>query len=145
MSAAILLISAILSAPIILWDFKGRYWHRQRFGNRYDAAETSECAKYFGDEARAIAMRPRQAFWVIIVVSTAARLIWAATIKAGNDEAYHALFPSHFDWSYFDHPPMLAWVAALGLSVSGTSFGLRLGFVALSIGSSWLILSRNVG
>ena len=66
-------------------------------------------------------------------------LIWAATIKAGNDEANHALFPSHFDWSYFDHPPMLAWVAVLGLSVSGTSFGLRLGFVALSIGSSWLI------
>ena len=40
------------------------------------------------------------------------RLALAASIGPGNDEAYYALFLDHPDWSYFDHPPMVAVVAA---------------------------------
>ena len=87
-------------------------------------------------------MTPRRALWWLIGVSTALRLAWAAGLGPGNDEAYHYLFTVHRDWSYFDHPPMLAVVEMLGMAMAGGSsstFGLRLGFIALFAGSTWLM------
>jgi 4-amino-4-deoxy-L-arabinose transferase-like glycosyltransferase len=87
-------------------------------------------------------MTSRRALWGLIVVSGLVRLGWAASVGPGNDEAYHYLFTVHRDWSYFDHPPMLAWVEAAGLAAAGgvvSPFSLRLGFVALFAGSTWLM------
>ncbi len=86
-------------------------------------------------------MTPRRALYWLIGVSTALRLAWAAALGPGNDEAYHYLFTVHRDWSYFDHPPMLAVVEMVGMAMSGGSstFGLRLGFIALFAGSTWLM------
>ena len=87
-------------------------------------------------------MTPRRALWWLIGVSTLLRLAWAAGLGPGNDEAYHYLFTVHRDWSYFDHPPMLAVVEMLGMAMAGGSastFGLRLGFIALFAGSTWLM------
>ena len=53
-------------------------------------------------------MTPRRALFALIAASSALRLAWAASLGPGNDEAYHFLFAVHPDWSYFDHPPMLA-------------------------------------
>src|SRR5512135_1760261 len=79
-------------------------------------------------------MTPRRALWGLIVVSGLLRLAWAASLGPCNDEAYHYLFTVHPDWSYFDHPPMLAIVERIGLALplGGVSaFRLRLGFIAL--------------
>lgn len=87
-------------------------------------------------------MTTRRALWGLVAVSTALHLAWAAAIGAGNDEAYHYLFTVHRDWSYFDHPPMLAFVEALGVLLAGgtvSAFSLRLGFVALFAASTWLM------
>jgi hypothetical protein len=87
-------------------------------------------------------MTPRQTLWGLIVVSAGLRLAWAASLGPGTDEAYHYLFAVHRDWSYFDHPPMLALVESAGLALAGGSastFGLRLGFIALFAGSTWLM------
>jgi 4-amino-4-deoxy-L-arabinose transferase-like glycosyltransferase len=87
-------------------------------------------------------MTTRRALWAVIAVSTALHLAWAAAIGPGNDEAYHYLFTVHRDWSYFDHPPMLAFVEALGVLAAGgtvSALSLRLGFVALFAGSTWLM------
>jgi hypothetical protein len=87
-------------------------------------------------------MTPRRALWGLIVVSGVLRLIWAASLGPGNDEAYHYLFLVHPDWSYFDHPPMLAVVEALGVAAAGgvvTPLSLRTGFVLLFAGSTWLM------
>lgn len=87
-------------------------------------------------------MTSRRALWGLIVVSGILRLAWAASIGPGNDEAYHYLFTTHPDLSYFDHPPMLAVVEALGITMTiGTVsvFSLRLGFVLLFAGSTWLM------
>ena len=94
-------------------------------------------------------MTTRRALWVLIVVTGLIRLGWAASLGPGNDEAYHYLFTVHPDWSYFDHPPMVAWVESAGLALAGgggraSAFGLRLGFVALFAGSTWL-LARLTG
>lgn len=87
-------------------------------------------------------MTTRRALWGLVAVSTALHLAWAAAIGAGNDEAYHYLFTVHRDWSYFDHPPMLALVEAVGVLLAGgtvSAFSLRIGFVALFAGSTWLM------
>lgn len=87
-------------------------------------------------------MTSRRALWFLIVVSAGLRLAWAAALDLGNDEAYHYLFAARHDWSYFDHPPMLAVVERLGIVLTGggtSPFSLRLGFIALFAGSTWLL------
>ena len=59
-------------------------------------------------------MTTRRALWGLIVGSALLRVVWAASLGPGNDEAYHYLFTVHRDWSYFDHPPMLALIESLG-------------------------------
>lgn len=86
-------------------------------------------------------MTPRRALWLLIVVSTALRLLWAAVLGAGNDEAYHYLYAVHPDLSYFDHPPMIMVIEQFGrLLIGGVDlFSHRLGFVLLFAGSTWVL------
>ena len=58
------------------------------------------------------------------------------------DEPYYIQYTQHPAWSYFDHPPMVALVAALGMALTGDAFsvfGLRVGFILLFAGSMWLM------
>lgn len=87
-------------------------------------------------------MTPRHLLGILIGTAILLRLAVAASVGPGNDEAYHYLFAVHPDWSYFDHPPMLAVVEAAGLALAGgraSPFVLRLGFIALAAGSTWLM------
>ena len=87
-------------------------------------------------------MTDRRWLWVLIVVSGVLRLAFAWSVGPGNDEAYHALFAIHLDWSYFDHPPMMALIARLGMLLSDgrLSIGaMRVGFILLGAGSTWLM------
>jgi 4-amino-4-deoxy-L-arabinose transferase-like glycosyltransferase len=87
-------------------------------------------------------MTTRRALWALIGISAVVRLVWAASLGGYTNEAYYYMYAHHLDWGYFDHPPMVAFVAALGLKlVGGLSpvFGLRLGFVLMFAGSTWLL------
>lgn len=87
-------------------------------------------------------MTPRLAVAALIAISALFRIVAASNLGLGNDEAYHFLYALHPALSYFDHPPMLAWVETLGLSGSPdlySALGLRAGFVALFAGSTWLM------
>jgi hypothetical protein len=93
----------------------------------------------------------RHALWALIGVSTILRLIWALSMGAAFDEPYYIQYIQHPAFCYFDHPPMVALVGALGLALTGDAFsvfGLRLGFILLFAGSTWLmarITSRFYG
>jgi 4-amino-4-deoxy-L-arabinose transferase-like glycosyltransferase len=92
-------------------------------------------------------MTPRRALVTLVLASGLLRLICAAGLGPGNDEAYHYLFTLHPALSYYDHPPMLALVEGVGLMLSGRSaspLGLRLGFVLLFVGST-LLMARLAG
>jgi 4-amino-4-deoxy-L-arabinose transferase-like glycosyltransferase len=87
-------------------------------------------------------MTPKQAVWVLIAGSALIRLICAFNLGLGNDEAYHFLYAAHPALSYYDHPPMMAWVEMVGLSLSTTrasTWALRIGFILLFGGSTWLL------
>lgn len=79
---------------------------------------------------------------ILILVTLVLRLGWAASLEAGQDEAYHYLYTVHPDWSYFDHPPMLMYVARLGIAAFGGwvhPLSLRIGFVAMFAASTWIM------
>jgi hypothetical protein len=90
-------------------------------------------------------MTTRRAVLGLIAVSALLRLALAGTLGLGNDEAYHYLFAVHRDWGYYDHPPMLALVESLGMALAQARGGpvsawdVRLGFIALFAGSTWLM------
>jgi 4-amino-4-deoxy-L-arabinose transferase-like glycosyltransferase len=89
-----------------------------------------------------VSLPPHTAAKLLIAATTALRLVWAGTLEITTDEAYHWQFTEHPAVSYFDHPPMTAWVAKLGLLVCGGwvhPFSLRVGFVFLFAGTCWLM------
>ena len=84
----------------------------------------------------------RHVLFALIAVSTILRLAWAASLGAAFDEPYYFQYIRHPALSYFDHPPMVALVGALGLALTDDPFNvlsLRVGFIALFAGSTWLI------
>jgi 4-amino-4-deoxy-L-arabinose transferase-like glycosyltransferase len=92
-------------------------------------------------------MNARHALVMLIVASALIRVGCAATFGLGNDEAYHFLYAVHPALSYFDHPPMMAWVEMAGLALPGanlSTWALRLGFILLFAGSTAL-LARLTG
>ena len=87
-------------------------------------------------------MNARSALVMLIAVTTAIRLLCSVSLGLGNDEAYHFLYATHPALSYFDHPPMMAWVEMAGLSLPGAgnaAWALRIGFIALFAGSTLLL------
>lgn len=75
----------------------------------------------------------------LVLVTLGLRLAWAALLPASNDEAYHFLYATHPALSYFDHPPMTAWLAKLGIALCGgtvNELSLRLAFALLFAGST---------
>src|SRR3954451_18303358 len=52
----------------------------------------------------------RRVIYLILFISLI-RLLLASAYGLANDEAYYWLYSQHLQWSYFDHPPMVAvWI-----------------------------------
>lgn len=80
----------------------------------------------------------RQERWLLLgtLVSTA----WLCLVMpVFAQEAYYWSYAQFPDLSYFDHPPMVAWLIWLGTSVFGDGVvGLRLGTLVCSVGAGWI-------
>jgi 4-amino-4-deoxy-L-arabinose transferase-like glycosyltransferase len=65
------------------------------------------------------------------------RSLIAVWLPAGFDEAYYYLYTQHLDWSYFDHPLMVALSTGFGPWITGTvsPFTIRLGTLLLYTGA----------
>ena len=87
-------------------------------------------------------MTPRQTLWIIIAVSAAFRLIWASSLGGFTNEPYYYMYANELDWGFFDHPPMVGAIAAVGLKLApvlGSLVAFRLGFIVMFAGSTWLM------
>ncbi len=72
-------------------------------------------------------------------------LIQAAFIELDPDEAYYWVYTRQLDWGYFDHPPGVALVIALGYSWLPNELGVRLGTILshlLTIYIFWLWVGK---
>jgi 4-amino-4-deoxy-L-arabinose transferase-like glycosyltransferase len=69
------------------------------------------------------------------------RTIIAYWLYPGFDEAYYYLYSLHLDWSYFDHPLLVALTTGIGVWLTGTvsQFTLRLGTLLLYTASLLLL------
>jgi len=78
--------------------------------------------------------------WAFITFLFLVRLVYGAIVELSPEEAYYWNYAMHPSLSYFDHPPMVAWVIRLGTSLFGnTEIGVRSGGILLAMGSTYLI------
>ena len=83
---------------------------------------------------------PVWARWLL--AATAVRAVFAVLIPPTPEEAYHWDYARHLDWSYLDHPGMVAWTIALSRLVFGdTAFAIRF-FPLLFAAGTTAILAR---
>jgi hypothetical protein len=77
---------------------------------------------------------------ILIIVTFFIRLLIAAYTGLGNGESYYFRGALHFDFSYFDQPPLFFWLGGLSIRLFGlTNLGLRFPTVLLFAGTSWLL------
>ena len=75
-----------------------------------------------------LAVRWRAASFGIVALVVLLRLIYLGVGELIPDEAYYWNYARHMDLSFYDHPPMVAWLIWLGTAVFGnTEFGVRIG------------------
>ena len=78
--------------------------------------------------------------WLIIAGLFLARLLCAVQAGLVPDEAYYWLWSQKLALGYYDHPPMVAWLIAIGHDLFGTTvFGIRSVFLILSLGISFIV------
>ena len=78
---------------------------------------------------------------VVIAIGVAVRLVLAAIVGPNIDETYIAVISRAPALGYVDHPPMAMWIAAAIRWLTGSEnfFLLRLPFIALFAGTTWLV------
>lgn len=72
-------------------------------------------------------------------------LLQAAFTELLNDEAYYWYYAQTPAWGYFDHPPMVAWMIALGSLFAKGELGVRLLSCLMGTGTLallWLLIDR---
>jgi dolichol-phosphate mannosyltransferase len=92
-------------------------------------------------------VRWRVASLGIVAFVVLLRLIYLGQAQLIPDEAYYWTYAQHMDLSFYDHPPMVAWLIWLGTAIFGnTEFGVRIGaFVCGLITMGYLYaLARNL-
>lgn len=71
--------------------------------------------------------RARLFFWLLLGLLTAGRLCVAGLFGFSTDEAHYVMYGRHLAWGYFDHPPMVGFLAAFGGWLGGSEWLMRLG------------------
>ncbi len=83
------------------------------------------------DSAVDLSTWPRRAAWFIGTL-TLARLIIISATGLSDTEAYYYVWSRFPALSYYDHPPMVAWMTAVTTLVSKSAFSARVGAVVCS-------------
>jgi dolichyl-phosphate-mannose-protein mannosyltransferase len=82
-----------------------------------------------------------KAILILIVIASLLRIFFAGIVGLGVDESYTVGVARQFSLSYFDHPPLHIWIIGTWSSLWGSENALllRLPFIALFAGSTWLL------
>jgi len=73
-------------------------------------------------------IRWRTAAIGIVLFVILLRLVYFGLAQLIPDEAYYWQYAQHMDLSFYDHPPMVAWLIWLGTAILGhNEFGVRIG------------------
>jgi 4-amino-4-deoxy-L-arabinose transferase-like glycosyltransferase len=77
-----------------------------------DPAERGDRVASVGRDRERVRAVPtfRVLAWWWVGAATVARLLCVARLPLGNGEAYYYSWSRFLDWSYYDHPPLVAWM-----------------------------------
>ena len=75
----------------------------------------------------------------LLLAAAAAHVALGFLLGLTGDEAHYALYASHLDWSYYDHPPRVGWIQAPLVALDAPDGVLRLVPLAL-----WLVTAGLV-
>lgn len=115
--------------------------------------ETTQAAPQESDVLAATAERlrlaPCQAASAVVLVLVLAmvvlRCLVARRMNLETDEAYYWLWSRHLAISYYDHPPLIAYLIRLGTALFGnTAFGVRSMAIAAMLAASALVYALTV-
>jgi hypothetical protein len=79
--------------------------------------------------------------WSWVAAATVARLLCVARLPLGNGEAYYYSWSRFLDWSYYDHPPLVAWMVRATTVLGAWPAAVHLGPV-LASGAFGLLFHR---
>ncbi|MDE2367039.1 MAG: glycosyltransferase family 39 protein, partial [Betaproteobacteria bacterium] len=112
-------------------------WHLPSFLAIFPAIAATVVINYFGTAFYVFPasvnppspeVRWRVASIGVVAFAVLLRLIYLGTAELIPDEAYYWNYTQHMDLSFYDHPPMVAWLIWLGTAIFGNSeFGVRIG------------------
>ena len=74
--------------------------------------------------------------WIIGILAFfyLVRLFLIGWMELAPDEAYYWYWAKHLDWSYYDHPPMIAYIMAFFTALGGdNAFSVRIGGLLASL------------
>jgi len=76
-------------------------------------------------------------FYLLISVILIIKVFFALMLPMTGDEAYFLFWARYPDYGYYDHPPMVAWILSLLLSVSDTELWVRFPAILFSMLIGW--------
>jgi len=87
----------------------------------------------------------RKRSFLLVGGFTLFRLFMMGRTGLGDSESYYWTWSRHIDFSYFDHPPMVAWLIRISTAVGGdTAFWTRFPSAVLFVGVCWLIYKTSM-
>ncbi|MGQ0508568.1 MAG: glycosyltransferase family 39 protein, partial [Myxococcaceae bacterium] len=102
-------------------------------------------------ESPPAAVEPRpvgvRATWILLLAINVLRFGFAFTFDLVPQEAYYLLYAKNLALSYFDHPPVLAWILRAFIEVFGDrEWVLRFAMFCLSITTQaiWISMAKKV-
>jgi len=78
-------------------------------------------------------------FWIVNAGTALLRLLFIGKAGLTVDEAHYWVYAKFLDFSYFDHPPLIAYIIKLSTLIFGnTEFGVRFPVVLIFFTASWI-------
>ncbi len=84
-------------------------------------------------------VKPSRIVFILIAVSVLARLVVATRAPLIDDEAYYWLWSRRLDWSYLDHPPLIAYLIAITTVSADGPLWLRLGPILTGAATTYVL------
>lgn len=146
---ALLLRGAVLAWLVYTWDMSAKW-------AIFPAILTTAMVNYLGSAFYVFPRtvppvstdtRWRTATVGILCIVILLHLTYMSVAQLIPDEAYYWQYAQHMSLSFFDHPPMVAWLIWLGTALAGQNeFGVRIGaFVCGLVAMIYLFaLARNL-
>ena len=84
-------------------------------------------------------MNTRSSSWLFYITLLLLSFLQAYSTELFDDEAYYWVYAQFLDWGYFDHPPMIALLIKMGITLLPGELGVRFFIVLMGVATIGMI------